>query len=159
MNDSSVLDVSGLHLAYHQQPVVRDLALHVMPGEVVALLGPNGAGKSTLMAGLTGLLQPVDGDIVVDGRRINGMGPRAIAGVGVTLVPERRACFDGLTVAEHVRLLRRDWRRAWGRSLRFSRACSICLIGWSEPCQGGSGRWWLLAVHWFSTLVCSCWTS
>jgi energy-coupling factor transporter ATP-binding protein EcfA2 len=48
-------------------PVLRDVDLELLPGEVVALLGTNGSGKSTLCRLACGLLRPDDGDITIDG--------------------------------------------------------------------------------------------
>ena len=112
MSDAPVLEIDTVSLGYHEQAVVRGLSLRLSAGEVVTLLGPNGAGKSTLMLGITGFLKPKQGDVRLDGRSIVALSPRAIAGAGIALVPERNACFSALTVTQHFRLMRSDWRAA-----------------------------------------------
>jgi branched-chain amino acid transport system ATP-binding protein len=100
------LEISGLDAGYFGQPVVRELNLAVAPGEVVALLGANGAGKTTTLSTIAGLLDPIAGTISMDGAPIAGTPTHKLAREGVSLVPESRALFNGLTVKEHLQLAR-----------------------------------------------------
>lgn len=70
MNRSVDITVSGLCFHIAQQPILRDIDLHVPAGTVLALLGPSGCGKSTLLKLLAGLLQPTDGSIDFAGVRV-----------------------------------------------------------------------------------------
>lgn len=76
---ASVLSVADVALSYGQTMVLRDLALDVREGEMVALLGRNGAGKSTLLRLLSGVLAPQQGIVRLDGAPIGGLNRRAIA--------------------------------------------------------------------------------
>ena len=67
------------YAGYNDVPVVRDLNLHVDPGEVVALLGPNGAGKTTTLLTTSALIPIIKGDITVFGRSVKGRRPHTIA--------------------------------------------------------------------------------
>jgi branched-chain amino acid transport system ATP-binding protein len=98
------LKLEGFVGGYYGQPVVRDLDLEVGAGEVVALLGANGAGKTTTLETIAGLNEPIGGRIEVDGEEISGRPTYRLARAGVSLVPESRALFNGLTVREHIRL-------------------------------------------------------
>ena len=100
------LELRGLQAGYFGQPVVRDLDLRVGPGEVVALLGANGAGKTTTLTTVAGLIAPLGGVIEFDGEEIGGRAAHRLARQGISLVPESRALFPGLTVREHLRLAR-----------------------------------------------------
>jgi branched-chain amino acid transport system ATP-binding protein len=100
------LQISGLDAGYFGQPVVRELNLAVAPGEVVALLGANGAGKTTTLSTIAGLLDPIAGTISMDGEDIAGRPTHRLAREGVSLVPESRALFNGLSVKEHLQLAR-----------------------------------------------------
>jgi len=51
-------------------PVIRDISLSVEQGEILAIIGPSGSGKSTLIQHLNGLLQPSEGDVLLDGKSI-----------------------------------------------------------------------------------------
>jgi branched-chain amino acid transport system ATP-binding protein len=101
---TAVLEIEALDAGYLGVPVVRDLNLYVNKGEVVALLGPNGAGKTTTLLTTAGLLPIIDGDIRIFGRSVKGRRPHRIARDGVAMVPEDRAIFFGLTVAENLRV-------------------------------------------------------
>ena len=100
------LEISGLSAGYFGQPVVRDLNLRVAPGEVVALLGANGAGKTTTLSTVAGLLDPIAGEVAMDGASIAGRPTHRLAREGLSLVPESRALFNSLTVREHLVLAR-----------------------------------------------------
>jgi branched-chain amino acid transport system ATP-binding protein len=105
---TALLDVQGLDAGYEGVPVVRQLSLHVHPGELVALLGPNGAGKTTTLLTISGLLKPLSGEIQTLGRSAGGVAPQRIARRGVAHVPEDRGLFFDLTVRENLRLASRN---------------------------------------------------
>jgi branched-chain amino acid transport system ATP-binding protein len=100
------LRVEGLAAGYFGNPVVRDISLHVHPGEVVAVLGPNGAGKTTTLETIVGLHEPMAGKVSLHGEDVAGRATHLLAREGLALVPEGRALFFGLTVHEHLRLAR-----------------------------------------------------
>jgi branched-chain amino acid transport system ATP-binding protein len=102
-----VLELTGLHAGYDGLPVVRGLDLEVRAGEVVALLGPNGAGKTTTLLTISGILPTIAGSVSVVGRAPQHRKPWNLALRGVAHVPEDRALFLSLTVAENLRLARR----------------------------------------------------
>ena len=64
----ALIELDGMSSGYGGVPVVRDLNLHVGPGEVVALLGPNGAGKTTTLLTISGIIKVLDGSANVLGR-------------------------------------------------------------------------------------------
>ena len=103
MSDS-LLAVEGLTAGYGSASVLRNLDLTVEPGEMVALLGANGAGKTTALRVISGLIRPMGGTIVFDGRAVGSSTPHALARRGLAHVPEGRGIFHALTVAEHFRL-------------------------------------------------------
>ena len=83
---------------------LQGVSLGVKPGEVVALVGANGAGKTTLMKTIAGLLHPLAGEILFDGRRINGLEAAERVRLGMALVPEGRRLFSRLTATENLTL-------------------------------------------------------
>ena len=109
---TSLLEIEGLRAGYGRSVVVRDLSLHLEPGEVVALLGPNGAGKTTTLLTIAGLLRPITGSVRFLGVAVDSRRPHRNARRGLGLVTEDRSLFPGLTVAENLRLGAAD-RDAW----------------------------------------------
>jgi branched-chain amino acid transport system ATP-binding protein len=99
-----MLTVTGLEVGYGGVPVLHGIDLEVGDGQVVAVLGPNGAGKTTLARALTGVVRPQAGTITFEGRRLDGLSPRAIVRAGVVGVPQGRRIFPGLTVLDNLRV-------------------------------------------------------
>ena len=99
-----MLELKRISTGYEAANVIHGIDLTVVPGEIVALVGANGAGKSTLVKTIAGLLALRSGEIVLDGKRIDRLSARARVLAGVSLVPEGRQVFSGLTVLENLRL-------------------------------------------------------
>lgn len=93
-----------MRVAYGGVEVVHGVDLSLAEGEVVGMIGPNGAGKSSVLRAVCGLVRPSSGEVVFEGRVLNGMAPERIARLGLALVPEGRHVFKTLTVAENLRL-------------------------------------------------------
>jgi branched-chain amino acid transport system ATP-binding protein len=101
------ISVTDLTAGYNGLPVVRNLNLHVEPGEVVALLGSNGAGKTTTLLTIGGVLPAISGSIEVSGQTTIGVPVHRIARRGLALLPADRGIIFQLTVGENLRLHRR----------------------------------------------------
>ena len=99
-----LISLDGLTVRYGEIEALHGLSLAVDAGEVVTLLGGNGAGKSTTLRAISGLLKPVAGEVVFDGRSITGFGPEAIVKLGIAHVPEGRRIFPGLSARENIML-------------------------------------------------------
>jgi simple sugar transport system ATP-binding protein len=96
--------VSGITKRFPGVVANEDVHLEVRRGEIHALLGENGAGKSTLSNILTGLYQPDEGHIEIDGRRVAFGSPREANEAGVGLVHQHFRLDPAYTVAENVAL-------------------------------------------------------
>ncbi len=90
----SVLSVEGLSGGYRPLTVFRDAQLSVDEGGTLGILGPNGAGKSTLLKTIAGLLPPMGGRILLNGRDLNALRTHERARAGLVLVPEGRQISD-----------------------------------------------------------------
>jgi len=99
-----MLKVINLQAGYGALNILDGVSLHIDAGEVVALLGGNGAGKSTLLKTISGLLAPSEGRILHGERNIAGWPAERIAALGITLVPEGRGLFPGMSVRDNLRL-------------------------------------------------------
>ncbi len=99
-----LLSLDALVVRYGEIEALHGVSLAIDSGEVVTLLGANGAGKSTTLRTISGLLKPVAGAVVFDGKSIAGLAPEAIVRLGIAHVPEGRRLFPGLSARENIML-------------------------------------------------------
>ena len=102
-----ILDVQDIHTFIWQYHILQGVTVRVPRGSITALLGRNGAGKTTTLKSILGLTPPRQGNIVFDGREIQGMLSFNIASLGIGFVPENRAIFRDLTVEENLKIAER----------------------------------------------------
>ena len=100
----SVLAVRSLSKAFGGVRAVNEVSFEVAPGEFLAMIGPNGAGKSTCFNMINGQLAPDSGEILLEGRNIAGLAPRAIWRLGVGRTFQVAATFGSMTVSENVQM-------------------------------------------------------
>jgi branched-chain amino acid transport system ATP-binding protein len=98
------LECENLTAGYGSLTVVRDISLSVADGETLALLGKNGMGKSTFLKALMGLVTRRADKLVLTGRDCSKEPPHRVARMGVAYVSQEAPLFDGMTVAENLRL-------------------------------------------------------
>ncbi len=99
-----MLKVEGIDVHYGIIPAVRQLSLRVEEGQVVALVGANGAGKTTTLKTIAGVLQPKKGRIIYNGEDVTELPSDKRVRMGITLIPEGRQIFSGLSVKENLLL-------------------------------------------------------
>lgn len=102
MATDPILQVRGVSKSFGNVAANVDISFDVWRGEILGLIGPNGAGKSSLFASIAGAEIPDAGEILLEGKRISGLGPVActLAGIGRTFQVVRS--FDSMTVLENV---------------------------------------------------------
>jgi branched-chain amino acid transport system ATP-binding protein len=107
-----MLRVESISAFYGAVQALRNVSVHVSPGEIVTLLGANGAGKTTLMKVISGLHPLTKGRLLFNGQNIAGLPAERILRLGVGQVPEGRQIFAPLSVLDNLTL---------GAYLRFKR--------------------------------------
>jgi branched-chain amino acid transport system ATP-binding protein len=100
----TILELRGISVHYGNIIAVHDLDLTVYAGEIVTLIGSNGAGKSTTLRTISGLLRAVSGEVVFQGRVINGIPGHEVVKLGICQSPEGRKIFHRMTVSENLDL-------------------------------------------------------
>ena len=106
----ALLDIRGLSYDVADKRILDKLSLKIDEGEVHALLGTNGTGKSTLaylIAGCEGY-RPASGEILFDGRAIDGLKIHERAGLGITMAWQEPVRFEGITVRNYLTLKNKD---------------------------------------------------
>jgi branched-chain amino acid transport system ATP-binding protein len=99
---AALLELKGVSLSFGGLRCVSELDLTVGEGEIVSLIGPNGAGKTTLFNLVTGVYQPDEGEIVLDGRSIAGLQPHRINQLGVARTFQTLRLFLNMSVKDNV---------------------------------------------------------
>jgi branched-chain amino acid transport system ATP-binding protein len=130
-----VLKAVHLCSGYGSLRVIDGVSLHVHPGEVVALVGANGSGKSTLLKTIAGLVPPVEGRILLRGKDMAGWAANRIAAAGLTLVPEGRGLFPGLSVLDNLRMGGHARRIRGARLARRIEAICSCFPALTDKLQ------------------------
>ena len=101
-NSEYILNCEGISKAFGGTQALKDVQLHVKPGEVHALLGENGAGKSTLMKVLTGIYQKDSGSITYKGQEVAFHNTREAQDAGIVIVHQELNMVGDLTVAQNI---------------------------------------------------------
>lgn len=101
----SVLKAVSVVKAYGGRRVVDDVSLAVNGGEVVGLLGPNGAGKTTTFHMMVGLVQPDEGQVMLNDEELTGLPIYQRARSGISYLPQESSVFRRLTVADNLRAI------------------------------------------------------
>jgi branched-chain amino acid transport system ATP-binding protein len=99
-----MLELKGVCSGYGAIEALKAVDMHIERGEIVTLIGANGAGKSTTLRSITGLVVPTAGDILFEGKRLNGMPTHQITALGISMAQEGRAIFANLTVMENLEM-------------------------------------------------------
>jgi branched-chain amino acid transport system ATP-binding protein len=112
---TALLSVEGVTVRFGGLAALSEVSFAAQSGELIGLIGPNGAGKTTLFSTLVGLVRPSAGRVSLDGQRIDGRRPHAVARSGMTKTFQNTALFPGMTLVENVMtaaVVREDVRTA-----------------------------------------------
>ena len=100
----ALLEGTNLGIAFGGLQAVEKFALSIEKGHLYGLIGPNGAGKTTVFNMLTGVYQPTEGDIVLDGKSIVGLKPAVINKAGIARTFQNIRLFKDMTVLDNVKV-------------------------------------------------------
>lgn len=133
-NSDAVLSAQGLVMRFGGIAATNSVSLNLQRGARHALIGPNGAGKTTLVNLLTGVLQPTEGRILLDGEDITRLAPHQRVKRGMVRTFQINQLFDSLTPLETLALtvsqqagLGAKWWQALGRNQRVAERCEQLL--------------------------------
>ena len=100
----NMIEYKHVALRYTDKDILKDVNLHIEDGEFMVLVGPSGSGKTTMIKMINRLLEPTDGNIYMDGKRIKDYDERELR-LSTGYVLQAIALFPNLTVAENISLI------------------------------------------------------
>ena len=99
-----ILQLLNVESNYGPVQALRGVSLSVTEGKIVTVLGANGAGKTTTLKTISGIIEPLKGQVKFRGQDIQGNSPDAIVRGGIVHVPEGREVFPLLSVEDNLRM-------------------------------------------------------
>ena len=102
--DTPILQLLNVESNYGPVQALRGVSLSVTEGKIVTVLGANGAGKTTTLKTISGIIEPLKGQVKFRGQEIQGNSPDAIVRGGIVHVPEGREVFPLLSVEDNLRM-------------------------------------------------------
>ena len=93
-----MLELENVDVFYGNIQALKNVSLRVEQGELVTIVGSNGAGKSTILMTVSGVLQPKQGRILLEGKPIAGVSPHKLVASGIAHCPEGRLIFGKLRI-------------------------------------------------------------
>ena len=99
-----MLKITGLSAGYAGLPVLKEVSIHIHPGEFAAIVGPNGAGKTTLFKTISGTVATMQGSIEFNGQDLLAIKPHDRAHLGIAHIPEGRQVFPSLSILENLEM-------------------------------------------------------
>lgn len=99
-----ILEVTGLGISFGGLRAVDELNMSIEKGALVGLIGPNGAGKTTVFNMLTGVYQPTDGGIRLNGENLIGKKPEQISAAGIARTFQNIRLFSKMSVLDNVKV-------------------------------------------------------
>src|SRR5258708_20444505 len=109
-----IIECRGLHKWYSGVHALKGVNLTVAQGESVGLVGDNGAGKSTLIKILSGVHRPDQGDILLDGRRVNIRNPKHAMQLGIETIYQYNSMVPTMSIARNLFVGREPLKLALG---------------------------------------------
>ena len=99
-----MLEIEKINVSYGDLQALWNISFKVEGKEIVALIGPNGAGKTTTLKAISGLLRPFAGEIRFEGLAMEKMAIHKRVEMGISLVPEGRGLFPGMSTLENIEM-------------------------------------------------------
>lgn len=104
MKGMAILETSSLYSGYGKIKVLFDVNFKAEEKKITVVVGPNGAGKTTLLNSIMGLATIHGGDILFEGRKLNGIPTYKIAKMGIAYLPQMGNVLAELTVEENLKI-------------------------------------------------------
>ncbi len=99
MENNVIIDLKNISVSFDGEQILKNINLYIRDGEFITFLGPSGCGKTTTLRIVAGFLEPDEGEVIFDGKKINGVPPHKRE---VNTIFQRYALFPHLNVADNI---------------------------------------------------------
>jgi len=115
-----VLELKGITKTFPGVKALDNVHFKLRPGEIHALMGENGAGKSTFIKMITGVYTPDEGEIIVNGSKVNFRNPKEASSLGIAAIYQHVTCYPDLSVTENI-FMGHEALHSWTRKIQWKK--------------------------------------
>ncbi|MAU24238.1 ABC transporter ATP-binding protein [Chloroflexi bacterium] len=105
MNEENiVLRANNISAGYGEQIIIRNINLNLYESSIKTIIGPNGCGKSTFLKSISGIINPVEGNIDIFGEDVTELNTFELSKIGLGYVPQSENIFPSLSVEDNLKM-------------------------------------------------------
>ncbi len=98
------LKAKNISAGYGEQIIIRNINLDIYESSITTIIGPNGCGKSTFLKSISGIINPVEGNIEIYGKNVTNLSTFELSKIGLGYVPQSENIFPSLTVEDNLKM-------------------------------------------------------
>lgn len=98
------LKAKNISAGYGEQIIIRNISLDLYESTITTIIGPNGCGKSTFLKSISGIINPIEGDIEVYGNNVSDLNTFELSQIGLGYVPQAENIFPSLSVEDNLKM-------------------------------------------------------
>jgi phospholipid/cholesterol/gamma-HCH transport system ATP-binding protein len=126
-----LLEISGLHVSFDHNPVLRNLTLDIPRGQTIAVIGESGCGKTVLLKTLIGLIRPSAGTVLFDGQNLSKLNDQQLVKQRIRFgyLFQNAALFDSMTIGQNVAFPLRQHRKVTEKEVQDQVLARLAEVG------------------------------
>lgn len=129
-----MIEFQGVRKTFGSVDALRDVSFEVPTGQVTVLIGPSGCGKTTSLRMINRMIEPTDGDVLVDGKKVGSFAPEELRR-GIGYVIQSVGLFPHMSVRDNIGIVPR--LLGWEKPRRYERAAELLELVGLDPAGYG----------------------
>jgi len=101
---TTALKAKNISAGYGEQIIIRNISLDLYESTITTIIGPNGCGKSTFLKSISGIINPIEGDIEIYGNNVSDLNTFELSQIGLGYVPQAENIFPSLSVEDNLKM-------------------------------------------------------
>lgn len=101
---TTALKAKNISAGYGEQIIIRNISLDLYESTITTIIGPNGCGKSTFLKSISGIINPIEGDIEIYGNDVTDLNTFELSQIGLGYVPQSENIFPSLSVEDNLKM-------------------------------------------------------